>query len=126
VTAVLDHVLVPSSDKHAAARFLAETLGLEVTDESAGSPPGRFAVVRVGGVALDFDDVKSFDSQHYAFRVSDDEFDAILDRVRSSGIEHSADPLHNRRGEINTLEDGRGAYFHSPDGHNIEILSRPC
>jgi catechol 2,3-dioxygenase-like lactoylglutathione lyase family enzyme len=125
VTVVIDHVLVPASDKHAAARFLAEMLDLEVTDESAGSPPGRFAVVRVGGVAVDFDDAESFDGQHYAFRVSDEEFDAILERVQAAGIEHSADPMHRRRGEINTLEGGRGFYFHSPDGHNLEVISRP-
>lgn len=125
MNAVLDHVLVPASDKHEAARFLSEMFDLEVTDESAGSPPGRFAVVRVGEVALDFDDVESFDSQHFAFRVSDDEFEAILERVHAAGIEHSADPMHRRRGEINTLEGGRGAYFRSPDGHNFEILSRP-
>ena len=125
MTAILDHILVPAADKHAAARFLAEVLGLEVSDESAGSPRGRFAVVRVGTVALDFDDVETFSGQHYAFRVTDDEFDAILERVHAAGIQHSADPLHRRRGEINTLEGGRGAYFRSPDGHNLEILSRP-
>lgn len=125
MSAVLDHVLVPARDKERSATFLAEMLGLGVTRESAGSPPGRFAVVRVGGVSLDFDDVESFEAHHYAFAVSEQEFDAILARVHDAGIEHSADPRHQRPGEINHWNDGRRAYFRGPDGHNYELLTRP-
>lgn len=125
VAVVLDHVLVPTNDKQASARFFADMFGLEVGRESAGSPPGRFAVVRVGDTTLDFDDVESFDAHHYAFAVSDEEFDAILSRVQEQGLTFSADPLHRRVGELNNWNDGRGMYFRDPNGHNLEVLTRP-
>jgi catechol 2,3-dioxygenase-like lactoylglutathione lyase family enzyme len=121
----LNHILVPAHDKEASARFLADMLGLEVTSYSAGSPVGRFAVVCVGDVTFDFDDVESFDAHHYAFEADDDEFDRILSRVRAAGIEYSADPLHRRPGELNDVNGGRGMYFRDPNGHNLELLTRP-
>ena len=123
---VLDHVLIPSHDKHEAARFLASMLDLEVSDESAG--PGsasRFAVVAVGATTLDFDTVESFGGQHYAFAVDDGTFDAVLDRLRAAGIDHSADPLAQRLGEVYESDGGKGFYFRTPDGHSIELLTPP-
>ncbi len=94
-------------------------------DRSAGSPPGRFAVVRVGGVSFDFDDVNGFDAHHYAFAVDDENFDRILGRVTEAGLTYSADPLHRRSGELNDWNGGRGFYVRDPDGHNLEFLTRP-
>jgi catechol 2,3-dioxygenase-like lactoylglutathione lyase family enzyme len=124
VTIVLDHVLVPTRDKMEAARFFAEMFGLEIGSESAGSPPGRFAVVRVGATTLDFDDVEVFEPHHYAFAVSDAEFDATVARVQDAGLTFSADPLHRRVGEFNGWNGGRGVYFRDPNGHNLEMLTR--
>ena len=120
----LNHLLVPARDRDASAGFFAEVLGLEVGERSPGSPPGRFAVVRVGETNFDFDNADTFDTHHYAFLVSDEEFDAILQRIRSKGIAFSADPLHTKVGEINHNEGGRGFYFHDLDGHNLELLTR--
>lgn len=121
----LNHILVPAHDKHASARFFADLFGLEVEAKSPGSPDGRFAVVRVGETRLDFDDVDAVAPQHYAFLVSDEEFDAIFARVKERGLSYSADPVHERTGQINHLEGGRGVYFRELNGHNLEMLTRP-
>lgn len=126
MTIKLNHVLVPARDKVGSARFLADLLGLAVEAKSPGSPEGRFAVVRVGDTRLDFDDVEHVEPQHYAFLVEAQAFDAILGRVVAAGLAHSADPAHERQGEINHLEGGRGFYFHERNGHNIEIITRPA
>lgn len=117
----LDHTIVASRDKHASAAFLAKILGL--------GPPrtfGHFVTVETGnGVALDYDDAGDVRSQHYAFLVDDADFDPIFDRVRAGAVEYFADPGHRRPGEINTRDNGRGFYFSDPDGHNMEVLTRP-
>ncbi|NKT89213.1 hypothetical protein GS845_13465 [Rhodococcus hoagii] len=78
------------------------------------------------GVTLDFAtspvDVLA---QHYAFLVSEADFDSIYGRIRARGMEHWADPRKTRPGEINHNDGGRGVYFHDPDGHNLEIITRP-
>jgi catechol 2,3-dioxygenase-like lactoylglutathione lyase family enzyme len=63
--------------------------------------------------------------QHYAFLVSDEEFDAIFRRIQDAGIHYYADPAHHEEGRINRRDGGRGAYFDDPNGHNLEILTRP-
>ncbi len=63
--------------------------------------------------------------QHYAFLVSEDEFDAIYGRIRERGMQHWADPRGSRPGEINHNDGGRGVYFQDPGGHYLEILTRP-
>jgi hypothetical protein len=69
--------------------------------------------------------VSQFEPHHYAFLVSEQEFDAILERVKQAGLEYSADPLHKKINEINYLEGGRGFYFRELNGHNPEVLTRP-
>ena len=64
-------------------------------------------------------------TQHYAFLVSESEFDAIFGRVRARGLDYWADPAQSRQGEINHHDDGRGFYFEDPDGHLLEIITRP-
>lgn len=120
----VDHILVPARDRHAAASWLGELLGIEVTDRSAGSPQGVFAVVRVGAVAVDFADSDHAPGTHIAFLVADSDFDDILDRVVRRGLEYTADPGHARAGELNDNEGGRGFYVLDPDGNNYEFLTR--
>jgi catechol 2,3-dioxygenase-like lactoylglutathione lyase family enzyme len=116
----LNHTIVPAHDKEQAARFLAGLLDLTVEH-----PPGPFAAVRVNDtLTLDFADRATFESHHYAFQVSDDEFDQIFDRVRRAGVSYSADPHHREIGEINHRKGGRGFYFFDPNGHNFELLTR--
>ncbi len=119
----LNHTIVAARDKQAAAGFLATILGLEVSAQY-----GPFLPVETSnGVLLDFMDSNEdpIPSQHYAFLVSEDDFDAILARIQRAGITYYADPGHHRSAEINHLDGGRGAYFGDPNGHNLEILTRP-
>ena len=117
-----NHTIVNSSDKGASARFLAGILGL-------GEPSsyGPFAVVQLGnGTSLDFADAHGEPrSQHYAFLVSEDEFDQIHARIVERGLTYWADPFHRQEREINTNDGGRGLYWDDPDGHNLEILTVP-
>ncbi|MDN3029541.1 VOC family protein [Streptomyces sp. S.PB5] len=122
MTVELNHTIVSAHDKQASAQFLADILGLEV------SPPyGPFIPVEIpNGVTLDFmDTAGAITPQHYAFLVSEADFDTIFARVQERGLTYWADPWHRQEGEINHNDGGRGAYFDDPDGHNLEILTRP-
>ncbi|MFF3581778.1 VOC family protein [Streptomyces mirabilis] len=118
----LNHTIVAAHDKMASARFLADLLGLEVAPEY-----GPFVPVQIpNGVTLDYmDTAESISPQHYAFLVSENDFDTIFARVREAGLTYWADPHHHHPGEINHNDGGRGAYFDDPNGHNLEILTRP-
>ena len=118
--AELNHTIVASPDQWAGARFLAQVLGLP--EPTAFGP---FAVVTLAnGVSLDYLTGADVVSQHYAFLVGDDEFAAVAGRLRDRGIPTWADPGHRRPGE-NRNDGGRGLYFDSPEGHNLEIITRP-
>jgi catechol 2,3-dioxygenase-like lactoylglutathione lyase family enzyme len=119
----LNHTIVNATDKEVSARFLAEVMGLGDPE-----PWGPFLGVETGnGVALDFIDAGDyqFSAQHYAFLVSDDEFDEIFGRVQERGVDYWADPHKQRPGEINHNDGGRGVYFDDPDHHLLEIITRP-
>jgi catechol 2,3-dioxygenase-like lactoylglutathione lyase family enzyme len=121
MTVSLNHTIVAARDKEASARFLTEILGLP-----PASRLGPFAVVPIGDTSLDFmDDDGEIASQHYAFLVSEVEFDAIFGRIRERGLRYWADPYRRQPGEINAWDDGRGVYFDDPNGHLLEILTRP-
>ncbi|MFE0511101.1 VOC family protein [Streptomyces sp. NPDC058964] len=122
MTVQLNHTIVAAHDSHASARFLAGVLGLEV-----GPDYGPFVPVEIpNGVTLDYmETTETITPQHYAFLVSEDDFDAIFARIREAGLTYWADPHHHRPGEINTNDGGRGTYFDDPDGHRLEILTRP-
>jgi hypothetical protein len=106
----LNHMIIPAKDKWASAKFLADILNLE-----AGPEWGHFVPVKTeNGVTLDFSDSEGFRPQHYAFLVSEEEFDAALARIRSNGIKHYANFRRERPGEINHLYGGRGVYFDDP------------
>jgi catechol 2,3-dioxygenase-like lactoylglutathione lyase family enzyme len=122
MTVQLNHTIVAARDKRAAAEFLATILGLEV-----GAQYGPFLPVEAGNeVTLDFMDSDGpIASQHYAFLVSEDEFDAIFGRIKQAGIPYYADPGHRQVGKINHHDGGRGCYFPDPNDHNLEIITRP-
>lgn len=120
--AVLDHHIVFATDAEASARYYREVLGLDQPVRL-----GEFAVIEVGGGAT-FDFIttdEEFDRQHYAFLVTESEFDEVFDRITNRGQTYWADPTHDRPDEINYWDDGRGVYFDDPDGHRLEILTRP-
>jgi len=117
----LNHTIVTARDRDASATFLTEVLGL-----SAPLSFGPFAVVQIGDTSLDFmESDGEIVSQHYAFLVSEQEFDEIFGRIRERGLPYWADPYRQKRGEINGWDDGRGVYFDDPNGHLLEIITRP-
>jgi catechol 2,3-dioxygenase-like lactoylglutathione lyase family enzyme len=118
----LNHTIVRARDKDAAARFFAEIFGLSF--ESSGS---HFAPVRVNDtLTLDFADAKgAVASQHYAFHVSDSEFDAILQRVKDAGLTFGSGPRSLEDGKLNDWGGGRGFYYKDRDGHVIELMTMP-
>jgi catechol 2,3-dioxygenase-like lactoylglutathione lyase family enzyme len=119
----LNHTIVSARDKKAAAGFLATILGLEV-----GPQYGPFLPVETSnGVTLDFMDShgERIVPQHYAFLVSEAEFDAIFGRIREAGVAYYAGPGHRQPGQINRNDGGRGVYFDDPNGHVLEIITRP-
>ena len=122
MAAKLNHTIVNARDKRASAGFLSEILGLP-----APVPYGPFMGVQTGNeVTLDFRDTDpKITPQHYAFRVSEAEFDEIFARIQARKIPYWADPAQQKQGEINTRDGGRGVYFEDPDGHLMEILTRP-
>jgi catechol 2,3-dioxygenase-like lactoylglutathione lyase family enzyme len=118
----LNHTIVHARDKRESAAFYAEVLGF-------GNPVpfGPFLEVETANdvtlAILETDE--QFEPQHYAFLVSDEEFDLIFGRVRARGLDHWADPARRKKGEINTHFGGRGVYFQDPGGHLLEIITRP-
>jgi catechol 2,3-dioxygenase-like lactoylglutathione lyase family enzyme len=122
MTVQFNHTIVWSSDQTKSARFLAEMLG-----RPAPIRFGHFDVVELdNGVSLDFASAESpIRSQHYAFLINEADFDAVIGRIIEHGLEHWADPTRRRPGEINHNDGGRGVYFPDPDGHSLEVITRP-
>jgi len=118
----LNHTIVNVPDKRESAAFLAEIL-----DRPAPVPFGPFLVVELdNGVSLDFaDDHGPAHPQHYAFLVSEAEFDKVFARIKERGLTYWADPGRRRPGEFNTNDGGRGVYWEEPGGHFLEIITRP-
>jgi catechol 2,3-dioxygenase-like lactoylglutathione lyase family enzyme len=119
----LNHTAVYAHDRLLSAEFIAAILGLEV-----GAPFGPFLPVDLGnGVTLDYYEKRDepIQSQHYAFLVPDERFDAVIARLEAVGVTYYADPGQTEPGQVNRLFGGRGAYFADPAGHNMEILTRP-
>lgn len=118
----LNHTIVPARDAQASATYLADVLG-RATPTHFGP---FFAVAVDNGVTLDFMSTSGeIRSQHYAFLVGEQEFDEIFGRIRQRGTRYWADPGQRREGEINRRDSGRGLYWEDPDGHLLEILTRP-
>jgi catechol 2,3-dioxygenase-like lactoylglutathione lyase family enzyme len=122
VSVTFNHTIVWSSDRAASAAFFAELYGLPAPEDLY-----HFKVVNVAnGVSIDFADREGpISPQHYAFLVSDEEFDGIMARIAAKSMTYWADPARTRPGEINRNDGGRGVYFEGPDGHFYEALTVP-
>jgi catechol 2,3-dioxygenase-like lactoylglutathione lyase family enzyme len=116
---VLDHTIVPAHDNEASARFFARIFGL-----SFEGPVSHFAPVRVNDtLVLDFDTCTTFEPHHYAFKVSDLDFDAIFQRIELEGIAYGSGPRSPDNMAINHRGGGRGFYFRDQNGHLLEVLT---
>jgi catechol 2,3-dioxygenase-like lactoylglutathione lyase family enzyme len=118
----LNHTIVWCSNQTTSAQFLADILGL-----SAPIRFGHFDVLELDNrVSLDFAQSPGpIQPQHYAFLISEAEFDAVLGRIRQHGLGYWADPMHQLPGQISRSDGGRGVYFADPDGHNLEVITQP-
>jgi catechol 2,3-dioxygenase-like lactoylglutathione lyase family enzyme len=123
MTIVLNHTIVPARDKHASARFFADVFGLSY---KAADGHGHFAPVHVNNtLTFLFDNADAVRSQHYAFHVSDAEFDAIFERVQRAGLTWGSAPWSIEDRKLNRWNGGRGVYFKDPDGHILELMTVP-
>jgi len=122
VSVELNHHIVYCRNQKKSAKFLHEILGLPKPASF-----GPFLVVELSnGVSLDFMETdEEIQPQHYAFKISEEEFDAVFGRIQERGLDYWADPMKSRLGKINHRDRGRGLYFEDPDGHFLEILTRP-
>jgi extradiol dioxygenase family protein len=119
-----NHTIVAAHDRSESANFFTEVFGLPPAKEF-----GPFLAVPLAHEAsLDYaqvDEDEEIRPQHYAFLVSEDEFTEIYSRIQARGLQHWADPMGRRPGEINHNDGGRGVYFQDPAGHYLEIITRP-
>jgi len=118
----LNHTIVHARDAQASAAFLADLLGRPA--------PGRFGPFHTvqldNRVTLDFVQTDAdLVIEHYAFLVSEEEFDQIFGRIQARELPFWADPAHQQPGRINHHDGGRGVYWNDPDGHYLEIITRP-
>jgi catechol 2,3-dioxygenase-like lactoylglutathione lyase family enzyme len=119
MTIVLDHTVVPAHDNEASAGFFARIFGLRYEGSMS-----HFAPVRVNdNLVMDFDTCATFERHHYAFKVSDPEFDAIFERVSGEGLAYGSGPRCPDDMAINHRKGGRGFYFKDPNGHLLEVLT---
>jgi catechol 2,3-dioxygenase-like lactoylglutathione lyase family enzyme len=118
----LNHTIIWCSNKARSAAFLIDILGL---------PPARafmhFLIVDLDNdVSVDFYEKEGdVARQHYAFLVSETEFDAGFERIKAAGLTYWADPARTQPGAINQHWGGRGVYFEDPDGHLLELITKP-
>jgi catechol 2,3-dioxygenase-like lactoylglutathione lyase family enzyme len=118
----LNHTIIWCRDKQLSSSFLADMLGLP--------PPIDFYHFKVialdNHVSLDFMEKEGpVSPQHYAFLIDEPTFDQVFDRIRVRGLSYWADPARSRPGDINRNDGGRGVYFEDPDGHLLEVITRP-
>jgi catechol 2,3-dioxygenase-like lactoylglutathione lyase family enzyme len=117
----LNHTIVPARDKEAAARQLAQLFGLDYTGVGE-----HFAPVKINDtLTFLFDDDADFESHHYAFHVSDAEFESIFRRVKEAGLTYGSAPWSADDKKLNRWGGGRGVYFRTPDGHLLELMTVP-
>ena len=117
----LNHTIVPARDKEASARFFAKIFGL-----TYDGIMGHFAPVVVNDTfTMDFDNRKGFERHHYAFHVSEEDFEGIFGRIKAEEIPYGSGPDSQEDMDINHRKGGRGVYWKDPDGHLLEMLTRP-
>ena len=115
----LDHTIVPAHNQEESARFFARMFGL-----SYDGKWGHFSPVKVNEtLTMDFADKKEFEHRHFAFLASDEDFDAILGRVKAEGIKYGSGPGNQDDMEINHLHTGRGFYFRDANDHSWEVIT---
>ena len=121
MTVTLNHTIVPVRDKAAAAKFFAQIFGLK------RGRAGYFSPVRINkSLTLLFsDEDEKFESHHYAFHVSNAEFDAILRRITKARLVFGSAPWSLEDGKLNDWNGGRGVYFRDPNGHVLELMTVP-
>ena len=118
---VLDHTIVPAKDKVASAAFFADIFGLTVKPGE-----GYFAQVQINdSLTFDFADQPEPRSHHYAFHISEAEFEEIFGRVKTKGLPYGSAPYNHTDGQIYTRRGGRGFYFEDPNGHLLEVMTVP-
>ncbi|MBN7823907.1 VOC family protein [Bowmanella dokdonensis] len=121
MTVTLNHTIVVTRDKQATAKFYTE-----IFDLAPHKMLGHFAVVQVDDTSLDLVETDDeIDQRHFAFLVSEAEFDEIFRRIKQRGLTYWADPFRKQPNIINHWDDGRGVYFDDPNGHLLEIITRP-
>ncbi len=132
MTIRLDHTIVPAKDKIASAKFFADSFGLTVKPVT-----GYFAPVQINeSLTFDFADEqgpegepdfnpRTIQSHHYAFHVSEAEFEAIFSRVKARGVTYGSGPFNHTDGQLYTRRGGRGFYFEDPNGHLLEVMTVP-
>ena len=122
MTVELNHTIVWCTDKMRSSAFMTHILGLP-----AARPFYHFMVVELDNqVSLDFYEREAEVSrQHYAFLIDEAAFDEAFARLQADGMTYWADPAQTRPGEVNRNDGGRGVYFEDPDGHLLEIITRP-
>jgi catechol 2,3-dioxygenase-like lactoylglutathione lyase family enzyme len=118
----LNHTIVHAREKRASATFYSELLGLP-----APKPYGPFLEVETANevILAILDTDEDIQTQHYAFLVSEAEFDQIFGRIEARGLNYWADPGRTRARAINHHDGGRGVYFEDPAGNLLEIITRP-
>jgi catechol 2,3-dioxygenase-like lactoylglutathione lyase family enzyme len=118
----LNHTIVWCSDKEQSSAFMARMLGRPAPRDFY-----HFKVVDLDNdVSLDFMQKEGdVARQHYAFLISEEEFDEVLQRILAEDVPHWADPARTEPNQINRNDGGRGVYFEDPDGHLLEVITRP-
>ena len=115
----LNHTIVPARDKEAAARLFAKIFGLQFDRSDS-----HFAAVRINDtLTFLFSDESEFESHHYAFHVSDAEFDEIFKRVQEAGLTYGSTPWSQDDSKLNEWNGGRGVYFKDVEGHLLELMT---
>ncbi len=121
ITIELNHTIVPASDKEESVRFYTHMFGFEYE-----GPMGHFAPIKIPSqsLTLDFENRTSFKPRHFAFKVSEVEFDEIFGRIVDAGLVYGSGPGTPENMAINHWNGGRGVYFRDPNGHLLELLTR--
>ena len=121
MTVELNHTIVPARDKEESVRFYERMFGFKYE-----GPMGHFAPIKIPSqsLTLDFDNRESFEPRHFAFKVSEDEFDEIFGRILAAKLDYGSAPWTPEDMEINHWNGGRGVYFRDPGGHLLELLTR--
>lgn len=118
----LNHTIVDAKNAETSAKFMAEILGLPTPVSF-----GPFKVIKTSNaVSLDYrTTADAIKPRHFAFLVSESEFDEIFNRIINKQLKYWADPGRTKPQQINHNDNGRGCYFIDPDGHFLEIITRP-